>query len=115
MKLVIKRNFKGRGVYASESIRKGMVIEVCELLFIKKTELPHSLECYVYDYSTGKVALALGYGSLFNHSDDPNAEFFFNEGKIHLIIKAIKKIPANQEITINYGYDDVLKRRFKLR
>jgi SET domain-containing protein len=115
VKLRIKKNSKGRGVYASKDIRKGETIAVCELLLINKSELPSSLESYVYEYSSKKVALALGVGSLFNHSDEPNAEFFFNEGKIHLIIKAIKKIPPNQEITINYGYDEELKRRFKLR
>lgn len=115
MKLKIKRNSKGRGVYASKSIRKGEVIEICELLLIKKSEVPPSLESYVYEHSPKMVALALGVGSLFNHSDTPCAEFYFDERKIHLVIRALKKIPSNQEITINYGYDDELKRRFKLR
>lgn len=114
MKIKIQHNSKGRGVYASKNIRKGEVIENCELLLIKKHELPPSLESYVYEYSSKMVALALGVGSLFNHSDEPNAEFFFDEGKNHLLIRAIKKIPSNQEITINYGYDEELKRRFKL-
>jgi len=66
---------KGRALIADEEIAKGQVVEKCELLFMKIMEIPHSIEPFVYEYDHRTVAIALGNGSLINHSDNPNCEF----------------------------------------
>jgi SET domain-containing protein len=44
----------------------------------------------------------LGYGSFYNHSSDPSAEYI-EEVEDTLTFKALREIPAGEEITIDYG------------
>ncbi|HJN65554.1 MAG TPA: SET domain-containing protein-lysine N-methyltransferase, partial [Pirellulales bacterium] len=50
------------------------------------------------------VALALGYGSLYNHSYNPNARYDDARGQIK-VFTAICDITEGTEITINYNGD----------
>ncbi|HXH30314.1 MAG TPA: SET domain-containing protein-lysine N-methyltransferase [Bacteriovoracaceae bacterium] len=105
---------KGRGVYARAPILKGELIERCHLLLIKLTEVPDSLEGYVFEFNVKNVALALGNGSLFNHNDRPNADFTIDVKNKILVVKATKIIYPDEEITINYRYSKAEKMKFKL-
>jgi len=61
---------------------------------------------YVFDWGKGTVALALGYGSLYNHSYAPNARYD-DEGQRTKIFTALRDIEAGEEITVNYnGHED---------
>lgn len=111
---VLKDKRKGRGLYANTEISKGELIEVCELILMDMEEVQDSLEGYVYGYSRNKAAIALGNGSLLNHSDKSNSDFYFNYRKKQLCITAKKKISPGEEITINYGYDQKTKRKFRI-
>lgn len=112
---VIKKDpVKGRGVYAAEKIDKGELVEVCELIIIDLDEVQGNLERYVYQYSARKAAIALGNGSLYNHSKKNNCDFTINPRKRHLYIRAIKTINPGEELTINYRYDASLKKKFRL-
>lgn len=116
MKIVIKKDpVKGRGVYASQDIAKGEVIEICELIVIKLQDVPPDLEGYVYHYNKSKAAVALGNGSLYNHSKKANCDFYYNPRKSHLYIRAKKAIKKGTEVTINYRYDASTKKRFNIR
>jgi SET domain-containing protein len=50
-------------------------------------------------------AIALGYGSLYNHSRAANADYesYYEEEEIHII--AYKDIQPGEEVTINYNND----------
>lgn len=111
---VLKDKKKGRGLYADSEIKKGELIEVCELILMNLNEVQDSLEGYVYGYTKTKAAIALGNGSLLNHSDKSNSDFYFNYRKQQLCITAKKKISPGEEITINYGYDEKTKRKFNI-
>ena len=110
-----KDPLKGRGVFAIEGFKRGELVECCELILMDLKEVRDTLEGYVYQYSKNKAAVALGNGSLFNHSKKANCEFYFHYAKKLLYVRAKKLIPPGQEITINYGYDTALKERFKIR
>jgi SET domain-containing protein len=113
MKLIVQRNpQRGRGVYAKAPIQQGEMIEICHLLVFKYAELSPSLEAYVYHFDRHQVALALGLGSLYNHSDTPNAFYYFNKKQKLLYLEASRNIPAGAEITIDYGYTDQDRLRF---
>lgn len=99
---------KGRGVYATVDIKKGQVIEVAPVLLMGSDEFHpenHSNvgEYYVYYWDEDQVAIALGYGSLYNHSFDPDADYEFDDDTITYI--ALRDISAGQEIHINYEND----------
>ena len=71
---------KGRGVYARKFIPEGTVFERVPLLVVPAREIVDDehgsvLSAYIFEYPKvdGMVALALGFGSLYNHSFDPNA------------------------------------------
>lgn len=99
----------GRGVFAGEEIKTGNVIEACPVI-----ELPNEAEklknskLYNYYFLWSKnrksAAIALGYGSLYNHSYEPNATYVKDKINKQVIFKAIKDIKQNEEITVNYNY-----------
>jgi SET domain-containing protein len=116
MSLVIKRDkIKGRGVYTTEDISKDSVIEICELLILDLNHVPDELEPYVYEYTNKTAAVALGNGSLYNHSDRPNCYFDIDYRNKKLVIKSLKKIKAGEELTIHYHYDKASRRKFNIR
>jgi SET domain-containing protein len=112
---ILTDSVKGRGVYADEDIRQGSLIETCHILLIDHDDINDSLEGYVYEFSSTKAALALGNGSLYNHSDKANASFSFSKKKKLLFIKATKNIKRGEEITIDYGYSKSDRERFNIR
>lgn len=106
-----KTRGKGRGVYARVDIPEGTVFERAPLLVMSAREAldsEHSqvLPAYVFEYGRGKVALALGFGSLYNHSYNPNARYDDASGQVKEY-RALRDIAAGEEITINYnGVED---------
>jgi SET domain-containing protein len=98
---------KGRGVFARRAIREGEVIERVPVLVLKREEIRDSdgwtgLAEYCFLWGEKTVALALGYGSLYNHSFEPNARYDDLGGQVKLYT-AIRAIEAGDEITINYN------------
>ena len=97
---------KGRGVFARKVISCGALIERVPVVTFDVEEIFNpvrrsKLAEYVYKWGDGVVAIALGYGSLYNHSYDPNAAFH-SEGPFTQIFTAIRDIGAGEEITVNY-------------
>ena len=93
----------GRGVFALERFKKGQEIERCPMLVAEPdrgADLESGAEGYVFGWGDGLTALALGYGSLYNHSYDPNATTL--ETGDELVITATRTIRPGDEIYINY-------------
>lgn len=100
---------KGRGVFARRAIASGTVIERVPVVVVPTTDvlsLPYEsrLADYVFDWGRDTVALALGYGSLYNHSYAPNARYD-DEGQLTKVFTAITDIAAGDEVTVNYNGD----------
>ena len=99
---------KGRGVFTSQDIEKGAVIEVCPVIIIPKAELPIIHKTTLHDYyflwghDLDACAIALGFGSIYNHELMPNANFILDIEQQTIDIEAIKNITAGEEITLNY-------------
>jgi hypothetical protein len=93
----------GRGVFATRPIARGEVVETCPMLVVDDEQgdaLSIGAEGYVFGWGDGATALALGYGSLYNHSFTPNATTL--ERSDELVITALRDIAAGDEIFINY-------------
>ena len=107
---------KGRGVLATQNIKKGETIEVCPIIFLSKKEVSFLEKesdilkfYYLIQPEINKFCLMLGYGSLYNHSlDNPNAEIDYdiNKAENYLFFKAIKDISIGEEIVFNYQFDN---------
>jgi SET domain-containing protein len=98
---------KGRGVYTSIPVSIGDLIEVCPVIVIPKVELPIIHKTILHDYyflwgeDMDDAAIALGFGSLYNHAIHPNANFILDmENTIDIV--AILDINPGEEVTINY-------------
>lgn len=101
----------GRGVFASQAYKPGDTIEVCPIIRLTEADRRaiDSTSLYSYYYSWGEdsseAAIALGYGSLYNHSYHPNAKYTKDLDKDSLKISAINDIDIDAEILINYNGD----------
>lgn len=94
---------RGRGVFARQHIPAETVIERVPVLVVPVDEIAASrLADYAFTWGRGTVAVALGYGSLYNHSYAPNARYQ-DVGRGTKEFVAIRDIAAGEEITVNYN------------
>lgn len=99
---------KGRGVFAREKIGRGDVIERVPMIVLEAREIisgklpPTTLDDYIFVWKRGKIAFACGYGSLYNHNFQPNAEYY-PAGPRTQVFAALRDIKPGEEITINYN------------
>ena len=100
---------KGRGVVAGRMFRAGETIERPPVIVISADESPlirdTRLAHYHFEWGPDcrQTAIALGYGSLYNHSYTPNARYEFRESEECLEFVALREISPGEEITINYN------------
>ena len=100
---------KGRGVFALVPFVKGDIIEAVPIILIPAEQWhfiePTLLALYIFNFGPRDehAAIALGYGSLYNHSYAPNAEYIkvWEERLIRFV--ALRDIKEGEEITINYN------------
>jgi SET domain-containing protein len=110
---VAKIQGKGRGIVAAHEIHSGEVIEVCPFIALSDVDAEHVtnksdiMKYYVLELTQIKKHVQpLGYGMLYNHSLSPNSEIEYQPGEDFITIKALNHIPAGQEITFDYNFDE---------
>ena len=116
MTIEVRRNRKGRAVYATRTFVKGETIEVCHVLLVGNqpwaSRKKHPYQEWAYEFF-GKCAIALGAGSLYNHSYTPNACWTCRKRSQTIRFYATRTIKLGEEILINYsgaegpGDDDI--------
>lgn len=101
---------RGRGVFARRRIDAGELIEVCPVIVLGRADdqkLLDQTRLFDYYFAWGKdpelAAVALGYGSLYNHSYHANADHICDVPRGEIRIYAHRTIEKDEEITINYG------------
>jgi SET domain-containing protein len=101
----------GRGIFATRDIQKSELIHEAPIIFFHKDEYKYLKKTVLLEYvfwwdeDNMKVVLALGYGSLFNHSYSPNALYKRRPEKETIDFLAHTDIKAGEEILINYNGD----------
>ncbi|HJV32103.1 MAG TPA: SET domain-containing protein [Bacillales bacterium] len=98
-----------RGVFAKQDIKKGELIHEAPVLPYPNEEHVHIektlLADYAFEYGINHSAILLGYGMLFNHSYQPNANYEINFENHTFNFYAYTDIKAGEEILINYNGD----------
>ena len=99
---------KGRGVFALRNFKEGEIIESAPIINVsaKERKLVEKtiFNFYIYPWkSVRSGALALGYGSIYNHSFTPNADWKQNFKTRSMVFRAIKPIKNGEEILVNYN------------
>ena len=61
------------------------------------------LSGYCFEWTDDECAIALGYGSLYNHSWQPNARYDHDHDAGVVTYTAVHPIEAGEEISINYS------------
>lgn len=96
---------KGRGVFARKFIPKGTEFERVPVIVVTWDKIMDSeLGHYAYSWTDTKAAIAMGYGSLYNHSFNPNA-YYQDVGRQAKVFIAHRDIQPGEEVTINYNGD----------
>lgn len=105
----VRQSKFGRGVFANRDILKDELIHIAPVVVLSKEEFEvidtTILGNYVFNWEAkyGTCALALGYGSLFNHSYSPNAIYKLRKKSNTIEFYAYKDIKADEEILVNYN------------
>ncbi len=100
---------KGRGVFTSDPIAKGSLIEVSPVIVMSGEErklLDQTLlHDYIFEwgYEKDKCCMALGYVPVYNHSSKANCDYEMDYESEIIIIKTLRDISGGEELTINYN------------
>ncbi len=102
----------GHGIFTTKNIPADTTLEECPYLCIDADECASSLDDYVFNLESAEengesdvYSLVLGWGSLFNHADDHNTEYWHDTDRDLIIFHTIKKVPAGRQLFVNYGKD----------
>lgn len=105
----------GRGVFAKEKIPQGHIVEECPCIELSAEDDANIqktvLRFYVFNSTKFTSVIALGYGSLYNHAPDSEANAFYVYDAAHncIIITAKREIEKDEQILINYGYNPLVE------
>lgn len=98
---VRKSSIHGYGVFATSNITTGQIIEECYLLPCQYAD--EYLNNYYFQFDKSHYLLALGYGSIYNHSKMNNAIYKLNNSGDLLTFIAKRNIEKDEEIFVDYG------------
>ena len=100
----------GRGVYARRDIKKDEIIEKCPVIEVPKHDVSNLRESILVTYffyfgkNKERLAIALGFGSIYNHTYEPNATYKIKHREKTIDFIALSDINKDDEITVNYNY-----------
>ncbi|MGH8601962.1 MAG: SET domain-containing protein-lysine N-methyltransferase [Gammaproteobacteria bacterium] len=100
----------GRGIYASRSISPGGIVEISPVILVSGDfdDLPTEIRHIVFNWNvlakmSGFHAIALGYGSMYNHSNPANLRYDACGNGQFLRFIAVSQITKDTELTVNYN------------
>jgi SET domain-containing protein len=105
---IASSNNRGRGVFAMEAIEANTTIEIAPVIVVSATEREKLEQTLLYDYifewgdDAKMAAVALGYISIYNHSNHPNCAYEMDFEHQTISITTLKDIEVGEELFINY-------------
>jgi SET domain-containing protein len=100
---------RGRGVFTSENLAAGTVIEISPVIVMSQEERVLLDQTLLHDYiflwgkDESACCVALGYISVYNHDYRSNAEYEMDFASNTIRIKTVRGIKKGEEIFINYN------------
>lgn len=99
----------GTGVFARVDFAPDEVVECCPVVVCPAEDESRlertNLRGLYFHWEDDGIALALGYGSLYNHAWKANCRYEHDYEAAVIRYIAVRPIAAGQEITINYTGD----------
>ncbi len=103
-KLSVKKSLiHGYGVFAEADIHAGDIVEECHAILTESQD--RVLIDYLFAADGVRSALLMGFGGIYNHSEEPNLGYIFDEENCLIIFKAKRDIQMGEELLISYGKD----------
>jgi uncharacterized protein len=99
----------GFGVFTSENIEKGTVIETSPVIIMSDQERKlldqTRLHDYIFEWGEEKdeCCMAMGYVPVYNHSYKSNCEYEMDFDQRCIAIKTVRFVKAGEELFINYN------------
>ena len=107
--LVAASTIHGLGVFAARDFEPEDVVEVCPVVVCPGPDETHleqtSLRGLYFHWQDESVAVALGFGSLYNHAWQPNARYEPDVEAEVIRFIAVRPFAAGDELTVNYTGD----------
>lgn len=107
--LIAPTDKKGRGVFTSENIEEGTVVEISPVIVMNKEERKlidqTLLHDYIFEWGVKKdqCCMALGYIPVYNHSYQSNCEYEMDFENELMQIRTVRFIKKGEELLINYN------------
>ena len=101
----------GRGVYTSENIEAGTIIEIAPVIVMSREERKLLDQTLLHDYifewgiKKDQCCMAMGYIPVYNHSYKSNCEYEMDFEEEKISIRTVHFIIAGEELFINYNGD----------
>mgnify|MGYP001178559364 CR=1 FL=1 len=106
-KVEVRRSpLQGWGVFAIEALEQFELIEECPIVVVENEELgnPQNLSRYFANLKGhDKVFIGLGFGSLYNHSQDPSVEWYVDGINLTQNYYTTKPVEAGEELFSCYN------------
>jgi SET domain-containing protein len=104
----------GRGVFAVSRVPAGTLLFSDPVMLVPEDLCPPGsfLDAIVFRWSAvvggtpGLCAIALGVGTVLNHSDSPNVVASFGRDPDRVDFHALRDIEAGEQLTHDYDYDE---------
>jgi uncharacterized protein len=102
-------NLMGRGVFTSENIDEGTVIEESPVIVMTREERKLLDQTLLHDYifewgeKKDQCCMALGYVAVYNHAYRSNCEYEMDFKKGMIVVKTVHFIKAGEELFLNYN------------
>lgn len=101
----------GRGVFTSEDIEEGTIVEVSPVIVMSQEERKLLDQTLLHDYifewggEKAQCCMALGYIAVYNHSYRSNCEYEMDFETELIQVRTVRPIMAGEELFINYNGD----------
>ncbi len=93
-----------RGVFATKDFKKGEVVEYAPFVVIGKNDCTGLIKNYTFKhFDDSKTLVVLGYGMLYNHDDNHNIGYSFDNVNSCIIFRALRDIKKGEELFDSYG------------
>lgn len=102
---------RGRGVYTSEDIEEGVMVEVSPVVVMSMEERKLLDQTLLHDYifewgdNKNQCCMAMGYVPVYNHSYTSNCEYGMDYEHQLISITTIRPVKAGEELLVNYNGD----------
>ena len=110
---IMETALRGRGVFTTEAIPAGTTIEIAPVVVLNQadraivdTTLLHD---YIFEWGIDEkqAAVALGYVSIYNHSEDANCKYDMDFDHNTIQIQTKRDIAVDEELCMNYNGDGI--------